>query len=91
MDNSVAYEIEDIYFKLQPYPDIFSFYKTALMPQTAQSFEAARTGYETGNVDFLDWLDSERVLLQTRLAYYKAIVDYEKSIAYLERVLGTDL
>ncbi|MBL7071947.1 MAG: TolC family protein [Candidatus Omnitrophica bacterium] len=90
-ENSVRYEVEDIYFKITTYKDIISLYKTALVPQTEQAFEAAKTGYETGNVDFLNWLDSERVLLQTRLAYYKAIVDYQKSIAYLERVVGMDL
>jgi outer membrane protein TolC len=89
--NAVAYEIEDVYFKITTYRDIVSLYKTALIPQTRQAFEAARTGYETGRVDFLNWLDSERVLLQTRLAYYKAIVDYEKSISYLKRIVGTDI
>lgn len=91
VENTVTYEIEDIYFKIKTYKDIVSLYKTALMPQTRQAFEAARTGYETGKVDFLNWLDSERILLQTRLAYYKAIVDYEKSISYIKRVVGTDL
>jgi outer membrane protein, heavy metal efflux system len=91
MENEVSYEIEDLYFKIISYRDIISLYKTALMPQTEQSFEAAKTGYETDKVDLLNWLDSERVLLQTRLAYYKAVVDYLKSIAYLERVVGRDL
>ena len=91
IENSTAYEIEDLYFKITTYKDIISLYKTALIPQTEQSFEAARTGYETGRVDFLNWLDSERTLLQTRLAYYKTIVDYQKSIAFLERVVGKNL
>ena len=91
IENSVEYEVEDLYFKITTYKDIISLYKTALIPQTEQAFDAARTGYETGQVDFLNWLDSERVLLKTRLAYYKAVVDYQKSIAYLERVVGRDL
>lgn len=90
-ENSVYYEVEDLYFKITTYKDIISLYKNALLPQAEQSFEAARIGYETGKVDFLNWLDSERVLLQTRLAYYKAIADYEKSIAYMERVVGKSL
>ena len=66
-------------------------YKTALIPQTEQAFEATKIGYETGRVDFLNLLDSERILLQTRLAYYKAIADYQKSIAFLERITGKEL
>ncbi|MBU4342467.1 MAG: TolC family protein [Candidatus Omnitrophica bacterium] len=90
-ENVVDYEVEDLYFKITTYKDIISLYKTALVPQAEQAYDAARTSYETGKVDFLNWLDAERVLLQTRLAHYKAIVDYEKSIAYLERVVGRDL
>lgn len=89
--NSVAYEVDDLYFKIMAYKDIVSLYRTALIPQTEQAFEAARIAYETGEVDFLNWLDAERILLQTHLAYYKAIIDYRKSIAYLERVVGKDL
>jgi len=89
--NNVIYEVEDLYFKISAYRDIILLYESALMPQAQQSFEAAKTAYETGRVDFLNWLDSERVLLQTRLAYYKSIVDYQKSIAYLERVIGREI
>lgn len=91
VENNLTYEIEDLYFKIVAYKDIVSLYKTALIPQTEQLFEAARTSYETGEVGFLDWLDAERVLLETRLAHYKAVIDYQKSIAYLEKVIGKDL
>ncbi|MDP8257803.1 MAG: TolC family protein [Candidatus Aadella gelida] len=91
VQNEVYYEVEDIYFKIITYKDVIMLYETALIPQSEQAFDAAKTSYETGRVDFLNWLESERVLLQTRLAYYKSIVDYQKSIAYLERVIGTDL
>ncbi|MCK9554359.1 TolC family protein [bacterium] len=91
MENDVSFEVDDLYFKILTYKDIISLYKTALIPQSEQAFDAAKAGYETGKVDFLNWLDAERILLQTRLAYYKAITDYRKSIAFLERVIGNDL
>lgn len=91
MENDVSFEVDDLYFKILTYKDIISLYKTALIPQSEQAFNAAKTGYEAGKVDFLNWLDAERILLQTRLAYYKAITDYRKSIAFLERVIGNDL
>jgi outer membrane protein TolC len=91
VQNEIYYEVEDIYFKIITYKDVIMLYETALIPQSEQAFDAAKTSYETGRVDFLNWLESERVLLQTRLAYYKSIVDYQKSIAYLERVIGKDL
>ncbi len=91
VENKVIFEVEDLHFKIATYQDVISLYETALIPQTEQSFQAAKIAYETGKVDFLNWLDSEKVLLQTRLAYYKSIVDYQKSIAYLEEIVGKDL
>tara|TARA_B100000315_G_C14527781_1_gene564670 strand:+ start:173 stop:1429 length:1257 start_codon:yes stop_codon:yes gene_type:complete len=90
-ENNLIYEVEDTFYKIITYKDIISLYKTALLPQTKQAYQAAKTSYETGKVDFLNWLDAERILLQTRLAYYKAIIDYQKSFAYLERIIGKDL
>ncbi len=89
--NQITFEAQDMYFKITTYRDIISLYETALMPQAQQAFDSSQTGFETGNISFLDWLDTERTYLQTRLAYYKAVVDYHKSIAYLERIVGEKL
>ena len=91
INNNIEYEVEDLYYKIDTYENIIDLYEGALLPQAEQAFNMSRTGYESGKVDFLDWLDSERILLQTRLAYQKSIVDYQKSIAYLERIVGKDL
>ncbi|MGE5280329.1 MAG: TolC family protein [Deltaproteobacteria bacterium] len=91
MENSVGSDVEDIYFKLKAYEDVVTLYETALIPQATQAFEASQKGYESGTTDFLNWLDSERVLLQARLAYYRALVDYHKTRAFLERVTGVAL
>ena len=91
MENQVSYESQDLFFKITAYKDIVNLYETALVPQAQQAFDVSQSGFETGKVRFLDWLDTERTYLQTRLAYYKAITDYHKSIALLERIVGEDL
>ncbi|MFH2138661.1 MAG: TolC family protein [Candidatus Omnitrophota bacterium] len=91
IENTIIYEVDDIYFKIETLKNIISLYKTTLIPQTEQAFDAAKVSYETGKIDFLNWLDAEQAVLQTRLAYYKSIIDYQKSIANLERVVGREL
>ncbi len=91
VENLVDYEVQDMYFKIITYKEIVALYETALVPQSQQAFDASQTGFETGSVSFLDWLDAQRTYLQTRLAYYKAITDYQKSIAILERIVGKNL
>jgi outer membrane protein TolC len=91
MGNSVEFEVQDIYFKINAYKEIALLYETALIPQAEQAFDASQTGFETGAISFLDWLDTERTFLQTRLAYYQALADFHKSIALLERIVGGSL
>jgi len=48
-------------------------------------------GYLTGKVDFLNLLDSERMILMIKNGYYKAISDWNKSVARLERIVGRNI
>ncbi len=91
VENNVVADVEDLYYKLKAYEDVVNLYETALIPQATQAFEAVQKGYESGTTDFLNWLDAERVLLQARLAYYRSFVDYHKTLALLERVVGVSL
>jgi outer membrane protein TolC len=89
--NDVFYEIDDLYFKILSYQDIISLYETALIPQAEQAFQTATARYETSQLDFLNWLDTERTILTAKKAYYKAIAEHRKSIARLEKTIGKDL
>lgn len=91
MRNNLFFEVEDVYSQIIFHKDMVTLYETSLVPQAEQSFSAVKVSYETGKVDFLNWLDAERMLLQIKLAYYRSLTDYHKSIAYLERIVGHDL
>ncbi|MDP8266240.1 MAG: TolC family protein [Candidatus Aceula meridiana] len=91
VENQAELEVKDAYFKIIAYKDVVLLYETALLPQAKQAFDGSQTGFETSGISFIDWLDAERTYLQTRLAYYKSIVDYRKAIAYLEQMVGRDL
>lgn len=88
--NKVLFQIKDLHFKLKTQEELVNLYKTALVPQAEESFKAALASYETGKTDFLNIIDSERVLLNFKIAYFKAIADYEKAIAELERAIGIE-
>jgi outer membrane protein TolC len=45
--------------------------------------------YSTGSLGILDLLDSERVLLDVRLGLAKLNSEYMKSLAEIERVIGS--
>ena len=66
-------------------------YRTSLLPQAQESLSVAESGYQTDKSTFLDLLDAERSLLNSRLEYYQYLADYEQRLAELERIVGKEL
>lgn len=64
-------------------------FETLILPQAQQAFASSEAGYRTGRVDFLDYLDSERMLLGMRKDYAMVIADLGMQMAALERAIGS--
>lgn len=62
-----------------------------LLPAANSAFEAAGKGYELGKFGYLDALDAQRTLFQTNQQYVKALAEYHRNIAELERLVGGPL
>ena len=62
-----------------------------MIPQSEQSLKAAQIGYESDRVDFLSVIDSQRIFLNSRLLYYRALTDFEQTLANLEKAVGMQL
>lgn len=90
-ENFLSFKIEDLFFKLKTEEQLVDLYENVLMPQAEQNFSVSRIGYESGEVDFLNWLDAERNLISIKIAKLKQVVDYKKTIAQLEYIVGEDL
>lgn len=66
-------------------------YETSLVPQAELSYESALRNYRTGGVDLIMLLETERDLRKTRIDYLKALFEYNRRIANLERASGVEL
>ena len=64
---------------------------TGLVPQSRQSLEASRAGYEVDKVDFLSLIDSQVSLLEAELSLERARADRRAEFAGLEAALGESL
>lgn len=63
-------------------------YRTTLVPQAEQTYQAALVGYTNGKVDFMTVVESLNTLRNIKLGDYKARTEYEKAIANLEKATG---
>ncbi len=85
---AIEFEVKDWYFKFTTAREQVRLYENSLLPQSGQAFEAARADYETGREDFLNLLESERRLLEIRLAYSEVVAGTRKNLAKLEEAVG---
>jgi len=90
-ENMTLFEVKDLHFKVQTAERLVKLYRDSIIPQAKQSLKAAESGYQAGQVDFLNLIDSQRVLLDFNLAFYRAVADFGTNIAGLERVVGVEL
>ncbi len=91
MENMTLFEVKDFHFKVQTAERLVKLYRNSIIPQAKQSLKAAESGYQAGQVDFLNLIDRQRVLLDFTLAYFRAVADFGTNIAGLERVVGVEL
>ncbi len=85
----MKFNIRDQAIRIETIGRQIDLYDSVLIPQAESALQATETGYETGQLRALDLLDSERVLLDVRLARARLVSDYMRALARLELALGT--
>ena len=89
--NQVHFRIHDAYVRMEKNRDLVRLYRTGIIPQANQSYQAALSAYQVGKVDFLSLLDSLLTLYRYEVEYYRVFSDYEGDIARLEGESGVDI
>ena len=89
--NNVDADVRDAWFQATTARDQVALYRQNLLPQAEQTFESSRASYEAGQGSFIDFLDTERSLLNFRLGLVGSETELAKALAALERAIGIDL
>jgi outer membrane protein TolC len=84
-------EIQDALLGVRASLETVGLYETSILPQAEQTFLATQAAYQTGEADFLTYLDSERAFLDLRIAHARALSDLGSRYALLERAVGIPL
>ncbi|HJW85026.1 MAG TPA: TolC family protein [Candidatus Brocadiaceae bacterium] len=89
--NKALFEVKDYFVRIRSAESTINLYATGVIPQSEQSLKAAQIGYESDRVDFLSLIDSQRILLNSKLLYCRALTDFEQMLAKLENAVGMPL
>jgi cobalt-zinc-cadmium efflux system outer membrane protein len=88
---SVAGRLAELYGALATARDDVTALRTIVLPGSRQTFDAITEGYRAGKFGFLDVLDAQRTLISAGVQYLRALSEYHKAVADVERLIGAPL
>ncbi len=83
--------LADAYAALASAHDEATILRTDALPGAQQTFEAVTEGYRLGRFGLLDVLDAQRTLIAVGGQYVRALAEYHKAVAEVERLIGAPL
>jgi len=89
--STVRYQVKEGYTRAATSEKLSKLYSSAIVPQANLALSSAIANYQVGKIDFLQLIDSSVALLDYELKYYESIVEFHKSLAQLEPLVGTEL
>jgi len=91
MKNRAIAEVKELATKVKIAQNKINLYKDTQIPLLKGSIEVSRSAYLSGKGNIMMLLDSERMLVEAKMDYYRSLVEYHINLADLERTVGVDL
>ncbi|MDY7107446.1 MAG: TolC family protein [Planctomycetota bacterium] len=86
--NRLASELQEAIFEHEDARRRVTLYRDTLIPKARESLQASLGSFQQGQSDYLDLVDTQRTLLEFRLAIERALVDRATSAARIEQLVG---
>jgi outer membrane protein TolC len=90
-EQALRLTIQQAYIRVKTAEQRAALLQTTIVPQSRQTLEVSRIGYESDRLDFLTLLENQRTLLAEQLDYFRVLADLAEARADLERAVGIDL
>ena len=83
--------VKGVYFKLTNAQRIITLYGNNLIPQANRAMQIAEVQYRDNKGSVAQYLETQSTWLNFQLAYQRAIADYAKNLADMEKLTGRTL
>jgi outer membrane protein TolC len=90
-ENALLVRLEMVWYKYHDAKQKIFLYRDSLIPKARQAVGVIQSAYKTGDKDILDFIDSQKTLLDLELKYHESLTVYAQSLAELELLTGKDL
>jgi outer membrane protein, heavy metal efflux system len=84
-------EVAEHYAALERERARLALFVASILPQGRAAVESATISFRVGRADFTTLLDTERTLYDYEITMHRALADFAKTLAELERTVGADV
>lgn len=91
MKNRILAETKDLATNTEISKSKIELYRKNLIPLLKSSINSSVAAFGSGKGELMTLLDSERMLINTEMDYYRVLVEYNTNLADLERTVGSEL
>lgn len=91
MQNRAFSEVKELTVKIEAAKNKINLFKNNLMPMLESSISVSMAGFRSGKTDLMTLLDNIRMLVETEMSYYRALVEYNMNLSDLERIVGVNM
>ena len=91
LDTRLLSELGQTFDRLQAVEMEVKLLRGEILPGAKSAFEAATIGYQLGKFGFLDALDAQRTLFISNQQYVRALAEFHRTVADIERLTGEPL
>jgi cobalt-zinc-cadmium efflux system outer membrane protein len=89
--NEIRAEVARLVSELERQRAQLALYVRAILPQAQASLASAAASYQVGKVEFLTVLDNQATVFGYETEYFRAVSEFAKMLAELERVVGGEV
>ena len=88
LENQLQTELAIAYARWQSQIEAITTYKQDILPDAQSAYNAARKGYDFGKFSFLEVLDAQRTLFQTKTQFIHTLAMAHQAEADIQSILG---
>ena len=88
VESQLSVDLSQASLRLESAKGELSVLRGEILPGAQGAYEAATKGFELGKFSFLDVLDAQRTLFQSKAQYIRALAESHRAAADIERVVG---
>lgn len=89
--NQISLEVKNAYSDLEGFKDQIELFQKDLIPDAEKAFDITNKAYTLGAEMIINLFEARRTLINARRGYVQALLDYNVSLAALEKALGEEI